>query len=308
MVQTEEVALTLQNILNGVDTNISSSYVPKYQFLVVYDGYYVDKLYDMSTGNNFIFVYIDKNDGTITPIPDLKGVYMDYSVCFFFPVSIKQDICDVMDYLISILPGEVINYGTNSGYCLTNITPGDFGGFERITFQLFQNIVNKIYRKPVEFTQETFMTLNFALYLASANNINVYDEDNPGYVFGNSVQITLTYNNYSDDSPTFINSSIAQSSSEVAQQILGGVKETSGMATTTTLSTGLQVYVKNSNFYRQLLGDMFQSNIQNQTIQVTISIPPMNLTYTRNMYLSRSGLTIQRGSLLILTFTYERSA
>jgi len=182
MIVLTEIATKLQNILNGIDLETIAIQRPvDYEFLVATQGFHLDKISNKTTGNNFIPVFISSMGGEYNPIPNLKQANYNIPITIYFPVRFKDNFFRLNDFLIDCFVGTYLNYGTFSGKCISNISVAQYGEIVDLDLKEFQSWITNIYQIEKEI-REPFMSMNFTLYLSTANS---------EFVFGNSVNVKL---------------------------------------------------------------------------------------------------------------------
>lgn len=187
MVVLSEVAIKLQNILNGIDAEIVGLQRDTDLFFKVEtEGYHLDTIADNQTHKNFIPVFISSMGGQYNAIPDFKEASFNIPVVIYFPVRFKDDFFRINDYLVDCFVGKLNDYGTQSGKCLSNISVAQFGEIVGLDLQQFQQWVGNIYNKKID-VMEKWMSMTFTLYLTSIES---------GAIYSNSVKYKMSIDDY----------------------------------------------------------------------------------------------------------------
>lgn len=95
-----------------------------------------------------------------------------------------------------------------------------------------------------------------------------------------------------------------QSQSEPAAQQLLGTKETEGLATSTSYSSGFNCFFKKDMFFIHTLIQWFSGELQNQAF--TIELELHGIKYTRTCYLQSVMFNPTYGEPVTLTFTFVK--
>lgn len=300
MIVLTEVAKKLEEILNGTDNDaqIDGEAV---LFKVATEGFHLDTIADTEKGKNFIPVFISLDGGQINPVPNLKQAQYNIRVQIFYPVKYKDIFYYLNDYLFDKFVGKTINYGTLSGTALSNISVARYGEIQALDLTRFAQWVSSTYQKTIDTCQE-YMSMEFMLYLSTLN------ED---LEFGNSVQTSFSYtyggNTLTDTSPIYEEGSIETNSEPNGQQLLDAtIPETDGLPVVTSIGTGLTLYVKNTEFYTQLLEIIFTGHAQELSIDVSCTL--FGKTFTRTCYLPSTNLVFRKGSPISITLAFSKKA
>lgn len=185
MILLNEIAQKLEAILNGTDIETMEFSRPTdFEFAVETSGYHLDHIYDKVTGKNFLPVFITSMGGSYDPVIGVKRNTYNVSVTIYFPVSFKEQMYTLNEYLVNCFVGTQRNYGALSGKCLSNISVPEYGEIQDLDLNQFQSWVQNVYQKRIDVMQP-YMTMTFVLYLVNAG------ED---FVFGNSVEYRMTIN------------------------------------------------------------------------------------------------------------------
>ena len=304
MIVLNEVAQKLEKILNGVDNEVSLNNPTSFRFKVEAQGFHIDHILDKDVGTNFIPVFVSSMGGQFNPVQGLKQGQYVIPVTFYFPVRFKEDIFKVGDFLIDVFVGSNLNYGTVSGKAISNLSVPTYGEIQDLDLDQFQKWVEEHYQSVVGRKNEPFMSMSINLYLTTAAD---------GFMFGNSVDVSLTYDG-TTETITFANSSVqsaAQSSSE--QELDATLPEADGLPFGTAYSTGFTAYVKNTPLWKKIMKDWCDGKSQTMTLEVSVVFNDMvindtPLTFERTCYIESVNMPIQKGQLLTATFSFGKKA
>ena len=175
MIVLDEIALKLSELLNDPLYGNPADF----NFMVETAGVHLDTI--RKEDKNFIPVFISSFGGTFNPVPHLKELTATVQVTLYFPVRFKEEFYALNDFLAENLVGTYLNWGSNSGKCVSNISLPTFGEIQNLDLNEFKQWVSSVYRKEISIT-EPYMSMNFSLYLTSAS---------ASFVFGNEVTLTL---------------------------------------------------------------------------------------------------------------------
>ena len=175
MIVLDEIALKLSELLNDPLYGNPADF----SFVVETAGVHLDTI--KKEDKNFIPVFISSFGGTFNPVPNLKELTATVQVTLYFPVRFKEEFYALNDFLAENLVGKYLNWGSNSGKCVSNISLPTFGEIQNLDLNEFKQWVSSVYRKEISIT-EPYMSMNFSLYLTSASS---------SFVFGNDVSLTL---------------------------------------------------------------------------------------------------------------------
>jgi len=309
MIQLDKICEKLERLLNGTDTETSgiAPVSEKYFFKVYSEGLYLSTIADKKSGKNFIPVIVGSLGGEYNPIPDLQEADYNIQIQILYPVRFKNDFYALNEFLVNNFVGKVLNYGdtTNPNYALSNISVAQYGELQNIDVKEFDKWITNTYKITNPYVMDTFMSMNFTLYLSTAKNLNQAN----GFIFGNSwvTSLTLTYNstNYTDESPIFITQTDLSQSDPNSQQVLG-TNVSLSFPSTSSYSKELPLYVKNTDFYKKLIEAYLTRNLQTTLLSITESCNYLTLTqstYTRKYFISSMGLVKAKGELLGITLT-----
>lgn len=182
MVILTEVAEKLQAILNDNDSEIGDDNPAGFEFSVATQGFHLDHVQNRVSGSNFIPVFIGSLGGRYNPIAGLKQADMNVQVTLYFPVRFKDEFYKLNDYLVDTFVGRTLNWGTNSGRCVSNISPAQYGEIQNLDTKQFATWVADTYQESID-VMEPWMSMTFTLYLSTIGN---------GYVYGNEAECLIT--------------------------------------------------------------------------------------------------------------------
>ena len=304
MILLNEVAKKIESILNGVDPEVVALGIQPptgYYFKVATEGFHLDEVFDMPAGRNFIPVFISSMGGNFNPVPELLQANYVIPIAIYFPIRFKDDLFRLNEYLAKVFVGRQLNYGEESGRALSNVSVSQFGEIVDIDLKQFETWQQTVYKMPIE-VMEPYLQMNFSLYLSTASD---------DFVYGNEVTSTLTIvtddENWNDEDKTdtlsFVQQSI-QSNSEPSVQQLMGTSESEGLPNGTSYASSFAVYVKNTNFYKNLIKAWFDGNAQTLTFTLTINL--MGQSYSRTVFIQSVNLNAQKGELLTITFAFSK--
>ena len=310
MILLNEVAIKLENILNGTDSETTTLTNPtNFLFQVETEGYHLDHIMNEEKGRNFIPVFISSMGGSYNPVANLKQSNVVIPIVFYFPVRFKESFFALNDFLVDVFVGKSLNYGTHSGRAISNISVAQFGELDSLdVLKEFQTWVSNKYQRHVEIL-EAYLSMTVNLYLSNA------DSD---YVYGNDVSISLSLNdtNYIDKDITFSQASVQSQSQSMSEQIIGS-NESQGLPFGVAYGSSFAVYYKNTAFYRYLVGQWFSGNAQTLRFTLTLKIgedvytnnvlTQQAPTFTRTCYVESVNLVVQKGELLTITFSFAKA-
>lgn len=284
MVLLSEIAEKLQTLLNAAED------FNQYQFEVETQGFHIDRIYDKTTGKNFIPVFISSLGGEHNPIPNLKESNYSIPVTIYFPVRFKNDFFALNEFLEDYFVGKQINYGEITGSCLSNISVTQYGEIQELDLKEFKDWVGSIYKLPIE-VREMWMSMTFTLYLSQLGS---------DFKFGNDGDLTLTYGSYTDSNVVFDDYSLQSMGEPAAQQILDAdIPESDGLIANTSYSTGFKIYYKSNTMYKAILKDWFDG--KHQTMVFTITFTFDSQVFTRTCYLVSVNGVFKKGVPVTLT-------
>lgn len=319
MIILSEVAQKLENILNGVDSEVGTSgsvviatNPTIYYFQVETEGFHIDHIVAPSKDKNFIPVFVSSMGGQFNPVKGLKQGTYSLPIDIYFPVRFKNDFFALGDFLVDAFVGTKLNYGEISGKAISNISAPQFGEIQMLQFQEFQDWINAKFTKP-SLIKEPYLSMHIVLYLTNAA---------PGFVYGNDVSCELKFT-YGEDSYTlkdvnFDGASI-QSNSQPQSEQEEGTNESVSLPFSTAYGTSFKVYPNVEKeayestleepiyFYKELLKVWFAGNIQTADFELKYTIAgDSDLTFTRKCFVSSIVAPINKGELFSLTMSFAK--
>lgn len=307
MIILSEVAIKLENILNGTDSETSSITNPTdFLYQVETEGYHLDHI--MSVDRNFIPVFISSMGGTYNPVANLKQSNVVIPITFYFPVRFKESFFALNDFLVNVFVGKSLDFGTISGRSICNISVAQFGELDSLdVLKEFQTWVANKYQRQIEIL-EAYLSMQINLYLSNA------DVD---YVYGNDTSISLSINgtDYEDKDVAFSQASVQSQSQSMSEQIIGQ-SESQGLPFGVSYGSSFAVYYKDNAFYRYLVNQWFSGNAQTLRFTLTLKIGQDRTvdgttitapTFSRTCYVESVNLIVQKGELLTITFTFAKA-
>lgn len=307
MILLNEVAKKLENILNGSDSEVVALGLQPptgFYFKVATEGFHIDKVFDMEEGKNFIPVFISSMGGNFNPVPDLMQANYVIPIAIYFPVRFKTELYRLNEYLARVFVGRQLNYGSESGTALSNISVAQFGEIIESDLEEFKEWEETTYKMPIE-VMEPLLQMQLSLYLSTAAQ---------EFVYGNDAECTLTiggvsaqdletyFHNDVDntiEAVSFVQQSLQSNSEPAVQQLLGG-NQTEGLPVNTSYASSFSVYIKDNDFFKYLIKKWFDGDIQTMTLQLNLTM--LGQEYTRNVFVQSMNLMIQKGELATITF------
>jgi hypothetical protein len=304
MILLNEVAKKIEDILNGVDTeviNLRLNPPTNYYFKVATEGFHLDKIFDMPSGKNFIPVFISSMGGQFNPVPELLQANYVIPIAIYFPVRFKDDLFKLNEYLARVFVGRQLNYGDSSGKALSNVSVAQFGELIETDLKQFMEWEMTVYKKPVE-KMEPYLQMTINLYLSTASE---------EFVYGNEATATLTIDHddlseeNSVDEVVFTQNSIQSNSSPASQQMLDE-KETESLPVNMVFGSSFGVYIKNNAFYKFLIKKWFDGDYT--SLDITLDFNFLGEAFTRKVFIQSANLIIQKGELATITFSFSKMA
>lgn len=314
MIIQSEVAEKLESILNNAN-NPTGLY-----YQVETEGFHINHIvapFNGSEHKNFIPVFVSCLGGQFNPVKGLKQGSYTYQIVFYFPVSFKESMFALGDYLVEQFVGQYLNYGSISGKAVSNISVPTFGEIQNLDLKRFEEWATPIYKRPIEI-MENYLTMIVNLYLTNAAD---------GLVYGNDVKcnLTFTYNNdtYSLDDVDIDGASL-QSNAQPQGEQEEGTNESDSLPFGTSYGASFKIYpnltalAKESPatptplnpaiyFYKELLKIWLAGNIQEVECKVTYVIANDNdLKYERNCYIQSIVAPIEKGQLFSMTLSFAK--
>lgn len=306
MILLNEVAQKLENILNGTDPEVVALGLQpptSYFFKVATEGFHIDENFDVEEGKNFIPVFISSMGGNFNPVPELLQANYVIPIAIYFPVRFKTDLFRLNEYLARVFVGRQLNYGTESGKALSNMSVAQFGEIVEMDLKQFASWEQETYNRQIE-RMEPYLQMQFSLYLSTASE---------EFVFGNDATAELTISvedeSWDDEDKTdqlsFVQNSVQSNSEPGSQQILGE-NQTESLPSATSFSSSFSVYIKNNQFYKHLLRYWFAGTYH--SLELTLQFNFLGETYQKECFIQGVNLGIQKGELATLTLTFLKKA
>ena len=285
MITIKDIAVELENILNGASGNIPSSAVRPFDglFAVRTEGYHLDNVHDFEEGRNFFPVFIGTVNGEYNPIPELEQTDFDFPISIYFPVRFKDQMLAMQQYLVDVFVGRAIGFGeNNSQYGVCNISLGQLGEITELDLDQFGNSILKglneyiqeQYKMPVQ-SNEPWICLTFNLYISTMKN--ALSDKEGSFLFGNMFDIALTYSGYTE---TIITDGIdisyeAQTESQQAFRLGSGSTETesTSLVVSNAVSYTMTATVRRNSFWHVLMNSFLYGEIGGKSdFQLSITL------------------------------------
>lgn len=259
MIRIDELATKLSNILNRIDTetHLISYDLSDYNFKVLTYGDYLDKISDKATKENFIPVYIATQQGDFEPIPNLKQVDINFDIYIYFPLDYKNQFFLLTEFLQNVFVGKILDYGTNSGKAISNISVPKIEPIQRLEMKEFKDWSAAVFDMPVDMTSK-WGVMSFQLFLTQIANLGLEN----GFILGNQVNSTLSfsYNNITySEQLVFATDVRNQGADNVAQQLTDEY-ETKNITKNTSYVDSFNVYCRDNDFWRKFI-ELFENGL-----------------------------------------------
>ena len=249
MINLEDISKKISNVLNGTDDETSeisrnNSYMA-YEYVVQTEGFQLDYNYNMSSGKNFIPVFVGSLGGAYNPVANLGESNYSIQITLYYPVRFKKDFYALNDYLYSIFVGKILTYGTQKAR--SNISIAQYGEIQDIDLKQFMQWAEQSYKMP-KLIMEKWLSMTFTLYLTTADNL----EEQDGLLYGESLKIIkMAYKGEILDNLTLISHTSNLAGEPYSEQILGQSLHK------TLISGSSQVFeipffIRNNNTYKNL--------------------------------------------------------
>lgn len=312
MIVLSEVAQKLEAILNNLDDEVNVTEGLKnpldYSFVVEAQGFHIDHILNKNTGNNFIPVFISSMGGQFNPVKGLKQGQYVIPITFYYPVRFRDDFFKLGDFLVSAFVGSQLTYGTLSGSAISNLSVPTYGEIQNFDLQEFVKWVENIYQRTIGVKTEPFMSMTIQLYLTNAAE---------GFMFGNSVTMSLLYtdeneNEYTEENVVFDSGSIQSATQPNSEQEMeANIPEADGLPFSTAYSSGFNAYIKNNEFWFKVMRDWVNGKAQTMTFDVFFTFNDLvqnnqKVAYGKTCYIESINLPIQKGQLLTATFSFGK--
>lgn len=301
MILLTEVAKKLQNIFNGIDSETSSYTRPvDFDFHVQNEGYHLDNVYDPNTKKNFIPVFIESLGGQYDAVPNLNRCTNSIAVTIYYPVRFRDSFYAMNEFLVKCFVAKMLNYGTTTGKCLSNISIATFGEIENKDFGSFKDWINTTWKKPIE-VMEAYMSMTFTLYLTCSD---------AAFIYGNDVTFNLEFKvgatTYSEDL-VWTSAGTGGENSPISQQLVDVDSYAKNVINITNYNKSIVAYVKNSSMWLKLL-EKYNNSAMNDLTDLKLvkkyKIGTNTYTYTYNQVLLSLNENVSLGDLLSFTITF----
>lgn len=308
MINLETMAIKIDNVLNGTDTEIpvglTSPANDNYFFKVFSEGLYLSQVFDRNRKKNFIPVVVGAYGGENNAVEGLGEQDRNVMIQILFPVRFKQEMYLLEEYLDAVFVGRELTFGTQKAVC--NVSPAQYGELTDFDFNEFNNWVENNYLQPIE-KMETYMVMNITLYISTAKNVG----NEGGFVYGNSYSYSFSIGSkvngefiaaMTDSNPVFVDQADGFSSQPQNQQLLGQ-KYSKGIGMATSYSKTIEVYVKNNDDYIWLINKYLDRDLQGLMVKVVeeYNIGTTHPTRTAFYYLADVSLVKTKGELMSVT-------
>lgn len=180
MIRLEEIATKLNEVLNSTNNPLRIE-GQRVAFMVATEGFRIDSVADRQLGKNLIPVFIGASGGENNPVEGLNQQTKSVNIAIWYPIVYKEIFYALEDYLDNVFVGKMVNLGTNTGNCLTNLGTAQFGEITQNNLNEFEKTANNTYEKTVDVTTNWYsmvLTL-FATKMSS------------GFMFGNEIKYAL---------------------------------------------------------------------------------------------------------------------
>lgn len=287
MIYLNEVCSKLDEILNA-DGNPAD-----FLYAVESVGYHADGIYDKKSGRNMIRVFVSQMGGTYNPVFGLGEATYTIPIVFYFPVRFKEYFFALDAYLHQVFVGAQIDYGTNSGKAISNLSVSQYGELQDLDFKEFKQWADNLYKTPIE-VMETYMTMTVNLYLSTIGG---------AYFYGNDMTATLSWGDKSLPLIFASGSIQTQTQGEDEQQI--GTYEADGLPFSCSSGASFQIYIDNSPECMELLSSWVDGSIMEKPFVLTMALKG-SAFYSKNVYVSSGNLIIQKGQPMTLTLAFSK--
>ena len=301
----EKVAQKIENILNGVDSEVNGLELTEinptdFYYEVNTVGFHLDHIMNTKKGTNFIPVFISSMGGNLNPVPDLKQGNYNVPIVFYFPVRFKEEMFKLYDYLVAVFCGRILNYGDSDNVvrCVSNVSVPSFGEIQGLDLKEFITWVENRYQEQIRDVNQPFFSMQVNLYLSNAAD---------GFVYGNDVSISLTIDGESEieaETLVFAGGAIQSASQAQSEQVIGET-ETEGLPTATTTGFSVAAYYKDDDFYHAIIDKWFDGELQTLRFDATITLG--DYTYSRYAFVESVNMPIRKGELLTITFSFTKA-
>lgn len=292
MINIEEIITKLDSVLNASNINNPTDFYYNVESV----GFHIDSVADDTRKKNFIPVFVGTMGGNHNPVEELKQGTYAFSVTFYFPVRFKNSMYALYDYLAQTFIGAIINFGTYTGKCVTNISPANFGEIQNLDFKEFQSWVENTFHKKVE-VMEPYLSMTLTLYLSNASS---------DFVYGNDVEMSATIEGQSlaEEKFVFAQGSLQSNSQAMSEQIIG-TSESDSFPFSTSYGLSINVNVKNDDFFNYILQEWFDGKVQE--IRLNLKMKLLGKTFQRYAFIESINMPITKGELLTMTISFAKT-
>lgn len=298
MINLEDISKKISNVLNGTDDETSeisrnNSYMA-YEYVVQTEGFQLDYNYNMSSGKNFIPVFVGSLGGAYNPVANLGESNYSIQITLYYPVRFKKDFYALNDYLYSIFVGKILTYGTQKAR--SNISIAQYGEIQDIDLKQFIQWAEQSYKMP-KLIMEKWLSMTFTLYLTTADNL----EEQDGLLYGESLKIIkMSYKGEILNNLTLISHTSNLAGEPYSEQILGQSLHK------TLISGSSQVFeipffIRNNSTYKNLMIDYLQGTIDNNEVVITYDY--LGNTIEKVCVIQNASIHAQLGELLGMSLT-----
>lgn len=312
MINFEYVAKKIENVLNGVDAEITAlgfTNPTDLRYMVETQGFHLDHIMDENIGVNFIPVFISSMGGQINPVPDLKQGNYNVPITFYFPVRFKNKMYALYEYLGDCFIGRYLDYGYETGSdhvaikCVSNISVPTFGEIQDLDLKEFKTWVDNKYNQKIE-VMEPFITMTVNLYLSNMAS---------GFLWANQVKASLLLM-----SPTtqtiedkfypvvFASASATSNSQPVSEQEIGKKMSTS-LPSVTAYGSSFTVYMDDSPLFQYILGCWCSGEIQEVRVMLSLEFTT-GKSIIKKCMIDSVNIPIVKGDPLTMTFSFTPSS
>lgn len=306
MINVETICKKLENILNGIDPEITviSPANENFFFKVYSEGLYLSNLSDQVRKKNFCPVFVGQAGGTHNPVPELKDTSENIQIAFYFPVRFKNIFYALEDFLENVFVGQVLTFGEQKVAC--NMSIAQFGEIQNLDMQSFRDWIEREWKEiPIE-SMEPYWSVSFVLFVKTGK---LMGKEN-GVMIGNDAKITklkVTYKGSTileDTSPISIERAVIANSEPATQQLFGET-HASGFPANLGYTNQLPIIIKNTSGYRDLIKVCeVDKDIQNLMIELTRTLPfKTPLSYTHKYFVSGYTDKIAFGDYIGISLT-----
>lgn len=286
MITIKDIALELEDILNGTSTNVPKTATRPFEgvFAVRTEGYHLDNVTDYQTGKNFFPVFIGEPTGEFNPISGLEQMDMEIPVSLYFPVRFKDKMLEMQKYLADVFIGRAIGFnavdGKFSQYGVCNISIPELGEITDMDVDQFGNsilkglneFIEEQYKMPVH-TSEPWICLNFSIFLSTMKSALSTEEG--ATLYGNAYAVNVAYKDWNEDMETDgITISLGAQTESQQGFKLGGTADTQSKsyATTNAVSFTFEAPIKRTAFWYNVMTSLINGTLNPNDFEIHISL------------------------------------